>query len=202
MNEKVTFLKSNLENQQLVQRIKEHKDNHAFKTLFNKYTPVVCGSIARYHFRFFAIEDLLQEARLVCYQAVLAYDLQSPVSFGKYFQKSLQNHYCSLLRKENAAKRQKEKYAESFEETFETTDCSSTSLSSLQDYPLSILIAQEQLVEASKCLSQLEFEILYLLAVEHLTPEEIAADLDKDIIQITRAVSRCHKKISETISKR
>ncbi|WP_278751394.1 hypothetical protein [Liquorilactobacillus nagelii] len=43
---------------------------------------------------------------------------------------------------------------------------------------------------------------MYLLMVEHQTPERIAAELEKETIQIKRAISRCHKKISETIQKK
>ncbi|MFT8447216.1 MAG: sigma-70 family RNA polymerase sigma factor [Liquorilactobacillus nagelii] len=200
--DEIAFVKSNVQNQQLIKKIRKYNDSLAFKSLFQKYLPVVCNSITRYHFRFLEIEDLVQEARLVCYQDVLAYKLKSQVSFGKFFQRSLRNHYCSLLRKENASKRQQEKYAESFEEILENRGDYSVSLTSFSYYPLSILIAQEQLQEAIEYLSEMEFEIIYLLMVEHQTPERIAAELEKETIQIKRAISRCHKKISETIQKK
>ncbi|WP_281827907.1 RNA polymerase sigma factor [Lactobacillus amylolyticus] len=100
-----------------IKKIRLDKDSEAFEKLFNKYLPVALNAANRYHFRFNDRDDLIQEARIVCYKAALSYQLESHIAFGVYFQHSLLNYFCSLLRKENALKRKADKMAESLDVT-------------------------------------------------------------------------------------
>ena len=102
--------------QKWIKKIRLGNDSEAFKDLFHKYLPIALNAANHYHFRFSDQDDLIQEARIVCYKAALSYQLESHIAFGVYFQRSLLNHFCSMLRKENALKRKADKLAQSLDE--------------------------------------------------------------------------------------
>ncbi|KRL01790.1 sigma-70 family RNA polymerase sigma factor [Liquorilactobacillus capillatus] len=180
---------------ELIIAIRLNNESASFEELFNKYRPLVNKATQRYHFRFLENEDLVQEARIVCYQASLAYDTTGNVSFGKFFQQSLFNRYCSLLRKESAKKRLGDRYAESFEYLFETQGDSFTKDNFFSPNSLGILITKEMVLSITENMSEFEYTIFNLLAFEHYTPERICLDLNLPRTKVNRAMSRCRTKM-------
>lgn len=179
----------------LIQAIRANNESASFKELFDKYRPLVNKATKRYHFRFLETEDLIQEARIVCYQAALSYNISGNVSFGKFFQQSLFNRYCSLLRKESAKKRMGDKYAESFEKILETQgDFSPKEILPFPD-SLAIILAKEVVLSMTDGMSEFEYTIFNLLAFEHYTPERICQDLNFSRTKVNRAMSRCRAKL-------
>ena len=180
----------------LISAIKGENESASFKELFDKYRPLVNKAAKRYHFRFQENEDLIQEARIVCYQTALAYDSSTNVSFGKFFQRSLLNRYCSLLRKESAKKRMSDRYAESFDKLLETQG-DFVSKSDLP-YPnsLAIILSKEIILSMSESRSEMEYSIFNLLVFEHYTPEHICSDLNLSRTRVHRAMSRSRAKLA------
>ncbi|KRM92913.1 sigma-70 family RNA polymerase sigma factor [Liquorilactobacillus cacaonum] len=179
--------------------IRNMRSDEDFQKLFFQYRPLVIKSINRYHFRFHEIDDLLQEARIVCYQAVLAYNITGNITFGKFYQQSLQNCFCSLLRKENAIKRQSDRYAESFENVLETQgECySKTAISNI--VPENVILINEAIVQLEYLLSEFEYKVFSLLYFKRKSPEDITKILDAPQNKVNRAVTRCKNKLSEEL---
>ncbi|KRM00089.1 sigma-70 family RNA polymerase sigma factor [Liquorilactobacillus satsumensis] len=182
----------------LITKIRQSNDSEAFRLLFIKYRPLVINAMQRYHFRFHETDDLLQEARIVCFQAVQAYNQSTSISFGKFYQQSLLNRYCSLLRKETAVKRQGERFAESFENLLETQgDCYSYSITQVQ--PEDLAIIQEVIDSLPHILSDFEYHVFSLLYFEHFHPDKISSFLAVPESRIKRAISRCKAKLKEAL---
>ena len=70
----------------LLENFKEQPSDDNFNKLFQKYTPLVFKLINSYHFTFYERDDLIQEAKIVCYSSALRYRLPSNITFGYYFQ--------------------------------------------------------------------------------------------------------------------
>nr|WP_162853617.1 sigma-70 family RNA polymerase sigma factor [Ligilactobacillus salivarius] len=100
----------------LLENFKEQPSDDNFNKLFQKYTPLVFKLINSYHFTFYERDDLIQEAKIVCYSSALRYRLPSNITFGYYFQINLRNKYNSLYRLEHAYKRKSEKESTSYEQ--------------------------------------------------------------------------------------
>ncbi|WP_057895223.1 sigma-70 family RNA polymerase sigma factor [Liquorilactobacillus oeni] len=185
---------SKAEDLSLIDSIRQCNNSESFRTLFIKYRPLVINAIRRYHFRFHETDDLLQEARIVCFQAVNAYNQKTKISFGKFYQQSLLNRYCSLLRKETALKRQGDRFAESFDNILETQgDYRSRSL--VQVHPEDQILIQEVVTSLPKVLSDFEYRVFSLLYFEHFHPEKISFLLGVPETRIKRAISRCKTKL-------
>lgn len=144
-----------------IKKIRLDKDSEAFEKLFTKYLPVALNAASRYYFRFSDQDDLIQEARIVCYKAALSYQLESHIAFGVYFQRSLLNYFCSLLRKENALKRKADKTAESLDE-FSIDDLKKSSPVEPFTAPTILTgIIFKEIIENPHTFSKSEYKVFY-----------------------------------------
>ncbi|MBF0780443.1 MULTISPECIES: sigma-70 family RNA polymerase sigma factor [unclassified Granulicatella] len=91
----------------LIQKCREHNDE-AFTTLALKYQPLMISKIKCYHFPLMDFDDLLQECRIILYQAVQRYKLDSRIKFSSFYMYLLKHHFCELIRYYNAHKRKGE----------------------------------------------------------------------------------------------
>lgn len=76
-----------------------------FQTIFKKYEPLVQKMKKKYFLRDIDEQDWLQESQIVCYKSLESYNRHQGISFGAYFRRSLDHHFCSLLRTQQALKR-------------------------------------------------------------------------------------------------
>ncbi|MDN2453929.1 sigma-70 family RNA polymerase sigma factor [Lactobacillus sp. UCMA15818] len=195
-------MKTSLNNNNTIEQIlniRSANSNEDFQKLFLQYRPLVLNSINRYHFRFYEIDDLLQEARIVCYQTVLAYNIGGKITFGKFYQQSLLNCFCSILRKESATKRQADKFAESFENILETQGeyYSKSAVSHIS--PENTTIINEAINRLPSLLSDFEYHVFSLLYFKYQSPEAIAILLKEPQNKVNRAVNRCKNKLTEEL---
>ncbi|KRM84437.1 ComX [Liquorilactobacillus vini DSM 20605] len=195
------FEKDNTSDSSLVLKVREENDSDAFEFLFSKYLPVVHKALGRYHLHFVEHDDLLQEARIVCYQAALSYQIGTKASFGAYFQKSLLNRYCSLLRKESALKRKAEINAASFEKLNSDGQFGlKTALSYDNNSLFTTILFKEILNDLQNILSKSEYQVFLLLYLDKADIFEISQILNKSGQQISRLISSCRKKIRDELN--
>ncbi|WP_057875990.1 sigma-70 family RNA polymerase sigma factor [Liquorilactobacillus aquaticus] len=180
----------------LIDAICTRNESASFDKLFHKYYPMVNKVINRYNFRLLETEDLIQEARIVCYRTALAYDVSNNVSFGRFFQQSLLNCFCSLLRRETAKKRRGDIYAESYNQLLETQGESAHETDLLVSSTLAVILAKETILSMAEDMNEFEYSIFNLLVFEQYTPERISSDLHLPIIKVNRSIAQSRNKLS------
>lgn len=88
----------------LIQRC-QSGDEEAFKLLVLKYHPLMLSKIKKFYIPSMDIEDLLQECRVVLYQAINKFQPKGNIKFSSFYIYLLQHHLCELLRYYSAYKR-------------------------------------------------------------------------------------------------
>lgn len=166
-------------------------DQSAFDKLLLQYRPLIEASVAKFSsdesFSLYC-EDLRQEASVVFYNSILAYDLeQNEVEFGLFAKICIHNALVSFLR---ALKR---RAAEPLAEIPE-------SLITVQDFedPSAKMLEQERLKSLyaviRKNLSELEYKV-WQLYISGRTAAEIAARLGIDEKSASNAIYRIRRKL-------
>ena len=115
----------------------------AFAELCKKYAPLIDAITGQYGSLSEdpgeGREDLRQEATVSFYRAVMTYNLdQDKVSFGLYAKICIRNRMVSLLRKNQAGKKQKPKQKESLPFGGAVTEISRAELQALADRCLTV----------------------------------------------------------------
>lgn len=80
-------------------------DEEAFNQLALKYLPLMLSKIKRIHLPNMDRDDLLQECRVVLYQAICKFEPRGKIKFSSFYIYLLQHHLCELLRYYSAYKR-------------------------------------------------------------------------------------------------
>lgn len=94
-------------------RVKERKlikkvkagDDEALEKLFVLYKPLVNSVVKKYYLGHYDRNDWEQEAMIICYEAALVYSSEKG-NFGSLYKTKLSNHARTLIRYNNAFKRQ------------------------------------------------------------------------------------------------
>lgn len=167
------------------------KDQSAFDKLLAQYRPLIDASVAKFSsdesFSLYC-EDLKQEASVVFYNSILAYDLeQNEVEFGLFAKICIHNALVSFLRvlKRRAA-----------EPLAEIPD----SLITVQDFedPSERMLEQERLKSLyaviRKNLSELEYRV-WQLYISGRSAAEIASLLCIDEKSVNNAIYRIRRKL-------
>lgn len=163
----------------------------AFEELLQRYDPLIRGLVGKFSddpitHRFY--EDLRQEATVVFYNSILAYDTdQTEVDFGLYAKICISNALVSQLRM--LKRRVAEPLAESECEQFfihETEDPSESILEQERVEALCLIIRNN--------LSAFEYRV-WRYYMSGRTASEIGALLGKDEKSISNAVYRIRKKL-------
>ena len=171
-------------------------DQVAFATLLERYKPLIDAAVAKFSsdeaFSLYR-EDLKQEASLVFYNSILAYDLeQNEVEFGLFAKICIHNALVSVLR---SLKRRTEEPIAQIPE----------SLLTVQDFddPLSRMLERERLKSLyaviRKNLSDLEYEV-WQLYMSGRSSAEIAERLGIDQKSVNNAIYRIRKKLRDRLS--
>ncbi len=170
-------------------------NQQAFVSLLSRYKPLIDSAVAKFSsddaYSLYR-EDLRQEASVVFYNAILAYDIeQNEVEFGLFAKICIQNALVSVLRK------LQRRGAEPIEELSELLFCAEC------DEPSSKLLEEERLKSIysviRKNLSDFEYSV-WQMYVSGKGAAQIAQDLDTDIKSVTNAIYRIRKKLRGLLS--
>ncbi len=167
-------------------------DNAAFEELLSMYTPLIEASVAKFLqdelYSFYA-DDFKQEATMVFYNSILAYDMeQYDVEFGLYAKICITNALVSQFRQ--LSKRIPERLSLARSDDLFAGD--------LED-PSAKIVELENLRRLysviRKNLSEFEYEVWCLYAVGK-SAADIGKRLDKDERSVSNAIYRIRKKLS------
>ena len=170
-------------------------DQNAFDTLLDQYRPLIDASVARFSsdesFSLYC-EDLKQEASVVFYNSILAYDLeQNEVEFGLFAKICIYNALVSFLRA--MKRRSAEPVAEIPQNLITVQDFEDPSARMLEQERLKSLYAVIR-----KNLSELEYKV-WQLYISGRSASEIAALLSTNDKSINNAIYRIRKKLREVL---
>lgn len=90
-------------------------DSNAFEHLFYLYRPMLKKIQQQYYLYELDDDDWDQEARIVCFQAAQHYRRDTRLTFGRYYQRCLLCRVYTLIRHQNAKKRQIDRHTVSLE---------------------------------------------------------------------------------------
>ena len=166
-------------------------DQNAFDTLLDQYRPLIDASVARFSsdesFSLYC-EDLKQEASVVFYNSILAYDLdQNEVEFGLFAKICIYNALVSFLRA--LKRRSAEPVAEIPQNLITVQDFEDPSARMLEQERLKSLYAVIR-----KNLSELEYKV-WQFYISGRSAAEIAALLSTDEKSVNNAIYRIRKKL-------
>ena len=171
-------------------------DQDAFASLLRQYKPLIDTSVARFssdeEFVLYR-EDLKQEAALVFYNSILAYDLeQTEVEFGLFAKICIQNALVSVLR--SLKRRSAEQLTELPESLLSVQDFEDPSSRTLERERLESLYAVIR-----KNLSDFEYSV-WQLYMSGRSTAEIAAQVRTDQKSVSNAIYRIRKKLRARLS--
>ena len=171
-------------------------DENAFSSLLEQYRPLIDASIARFNsdesFSLYR-EDLRQEASVVFYNSILAYDLeQNEVEFGLFAKICIHNALVSVLR--TLKKRSAEQLTETAENLLTVQDFEDPSSRTLERERLKSLYAVIR-----NSLSDLEYSV-WQLYMSGRSAAEIAQLVGTDTKSVTNAIYRIRKKLRSRLS--
>ncbi len=170
-------------------------DQNAFDALLDQYRPLIDASVARFStdetFSLYC-EDLKQEASVVFYNSILAYDLeQNEVEFGLFAKICIYNALVSFLRA--MKRRSAEPVAEIPHNLITVQDFEDPSARMLEQERLKSLYAVIR-----KNLSELEYKV-WQLYISGRSASEIATLLSTNEKSINNAIYRIRKKLREVL---
>lgn len=173
-------------------RVKERKlikkvkagDDEALEKLFVLYKPLVNSVVKKYYLGHYDRNDWEQEAMIICYEAALVYSSEKG-NFGSLYKTKLSNHARTLIRYNNAFKRQVYDQSISWE---------SVKIQEPRRSELAIPI-NDTYNEFVKSLSRLEL-IALMTIIGEMSAEYVIDHLKIEAIQLIRARSRALQKES------
>ena len=183
------FNKSSCDIKNLILKVRNGNQD-AFVVLLELYKPLIDSSVNRFSsddsFSLYR-DDLRQEASLVFYKSILAYDLeQNEVEFGLFAKICVYNALVSQLR---ALKKHCDEPVEKIPENFLSQDTDDPSIKILEQERLSSLYSVIR-----KSLSNFEYKVWHFY-ISGRSASDIASLLSTDEKSITNAVYRIRKKL-------
>jgi RNA polymerase sporulation-specific sigma factor len=179
-------------------RVKERKlikkvkagDDEALEKLFVLYKPLVNSVVKKYYLGHYDRNDWEQEAMIICYEAALVYSSEKG-NFGSLYKTKLSNHARTLIRYNNAFKRQVYDQSISWE---------SVKIQGIQEPRRSELAIpiNDTYNEFVKSLSRLEL-IALMTIIGEMSAEYVIDHLKIEAIQLIRARSRTLQKMRKVL---
>lgn len=186
----MNFQKNCCDTKELILKVRNN-DQNAFVTLLEKYSPLIDSSVNRFsNDESFALyrEDLYQEASLVFYNSILAYDLeQTEVEFGLFAKICIYNALVSQLRV--LKKRHEEPLEKIPENLFAPQDAEDPAFRILEQERLKKLYSVIR-----KNLSDFEYTV-WQLYVSGRSCADIASLLSLNEKSVNNAIYRIRKKL-------
>ena len=175
---------------ELISRVRDGNDG-AFEELLQRYTPLIEASVSRVlgeELYSLHKDDFRQEATVVFYNSILAYDMdQHDVEFGLFAKICISNALISQLRILN--KRNAERLSETADEGSFLYDSEDPSLKVLEQEKLKDLYSK-----IKNILSDYEYRI-WQLYMSGRTAKEIGATVGRDERSVANAIYRIRKKL-------
>lgn len=178
-------------------------ENVVLTWVIRTYQPLITATVQKYHLHTYDQDDLYQEAHLVCYKTLKHYDPKnsSVATYGTYLKHSLNNHFCSLLRKQQAQKRKINLECISFDKIGEFYSMITNQLIDLSNLPSDYLLLTETFDEALAACSTLERSIMKKLLLHHLDIQTTAKHLALPENTVRCAYFRCRRKLKNALKK-
>ena len=171
---------------QLVSATREG-DLSSFSTLLAVYRPLILSQVALFSASA-EDEDLMQDASLALYRAVLSYRESANVTFGAFAKVCIRHALISAKRRARAAVSEIPLQEEAAAE---------------HEGPAELLIQREEMTDlyraASECLSAYEIRV-FLMYIRGYTPKQIAPCLGKTEKSVSNAVARMLTKLRARFS--
>lgn len=162
-------------------------DSSAFENLCEQYKPLILSMVNKFLLSCEEDnrEDLLQEAKLALYDAILTFDVnQTAVSFGFYAKRCIRNRLTSYVRKLHSKKRQKMIEIDDEQE---------------RETPQDAILQNEILSLAKDVLSDYEMKILEMY-ISGLRAKEISAATGRSEKSVNNAIYRIRSKLKKIIN--
>ncbi|MCP0887261.1 sigma-70 family RNA polymerase sigma factor [Ligilactobacillus sp. WILCCON 0076] len=181
---------------ELIRNFKRFQTGDMFNELFTCYRPLVATCINYFKFSYLDIDDLIQEARIICYQTVMSYQNDMEITYGVYFKRCLLNQYHTLLRYENARKRGgkekdvsldnllKKKGEDILEDDKRTFG--------IEDF----IVLNDILNRIPNFFSKIEFKVFQMHLIYEYTPKEISEMLKIPLANVYNAIYRYKNKLN------
>lgn len=175
-----------------------YRDVDPFFELMSRYKPLVNKTLSKFYFIVGNdVEDLEQEANITLVKTLDTYNEDYGSTVGQYYKNNLNNHFTSLLRKQETDKRQIQKNAYSLDQFLEIYgDYSLDVKDKTQNTPEEDVIAGQLLDEFMEGLSLFETRVFYYF-LEGRSIEEAANLLNCDKRKIMNARYRCYDKFRD-----
>ena len=176
----------------------KHGDKDAFGRLLESYSPLMTSLATQFYSDDISadagIDDLMQEASIALYNAVMSYTEGKNTTFGLYAKICIKNRLVSFLRRMSAKK------ASVKEETLEALIDSS--VLPTVDSPLELLISEEEVEQLQKkiraSLTDHEYGVFSLIA-KGASVSEAAAILNVSEKSVHNAMARAKNKLKKSI---
>ncbi len=176
----------------------KHGDTDAFGRLLEAYSPLMNSLATQFYTDDISaeagIDDLMQEASIALYNAVMSYTEGKNTTFGLYAKVCIKNRLISFLRHMSAKK------ASVKEETLE--ELIDSSVLPTVDSPLELLISEEEVEQLQKkiraVLTDYEYGVFSLIA-KGASVSEAAAILNVPEKSVHNAMTRAKSKLKKSI---
>ncbi|MFD1318441.1 RNA polymerase subunit sigma-70 [Loigolactobacillus zhaoyuanensis] len=170
-------------------------NSNAFEHLFYLYRPMLKKIQQQYYLYQFDDDDWDQEARIICFRAARSYRSDTRLTFGRYYQRCLLCRIYTLLRRQNAKKRQIDRHTVSIE--IDEIKRRVETKGSLQSLNWSLIRAHAD--DFIGQLSELEQIVFYRqLAISFEWPSTIVAEVTE--AQERNALDRCRRKLKKYLA--
>ena len=177
---------------ELIRQIKNGEDEALLDLCF-RYKPLINKVKGMYHVRYYDNQDWEQDAMIICHDSAKSFDLNKG-KFGSYFKTRLINHARSLVRYDNAYRRQALKQSVSLETAKKNNLMPlNKSFVSIPEIPLS-----ENIAILTGRLSTLEANAL-LVGLGVIKQKDVIEKLKISKLTLSRARSRLAQKMRQTL---
>ena len=177
---------------ELIKQIKNGEDEALLDLCF-RYKPLINKVKGMYHVRYYDNQDWEQDAMIICHASAKSFDLNKG-KFGSYFKTRLINHARSLVRYDNAYRRQALKQSVSLETAKKNNLIPlNKSFVSIPEIPLS-----ENIAILTGRLSTLEANAL-LVGLGVIKQKDVIEKLKISKLTLSRARSRLAQKMRQTL---
>ena len=177
---------------ELIRQIKNGEDEALLDLCF-RYKPLINKVKGMYHVRYYDNQDWEQDAMIICHASAKSFDLNKG-KFGSYFKTRLINHARSLVRYDNAYRRQALKQSVSLETAKKNNLMPlNKSFVSIPEIPLS-----ENIAILTGKLSTLETNAL-LIGLGIVKQKDVIEKLKISKLTLSRARSRLAQKMRQTL---
>lgn len=175
--------------------------SESFAEVFEMYVPIVLKQRNAYYLKGYDLDDWLQEGRMVCYASMQTFNLTQDITFGLFFKINFKRRVITLLRHQEAKKRQIDRHTESLDAQVERLgdNFSEYNEDSRAGTSIQYIFVRDKLEDFSEQLSKFENQI-YEYLLDEKSFEEIAELMDVPETKVKAGYNRLKMKIKKHLS--